>query len=313
MTVEDVIVRMGWGTASDLDVAPLGGGITNLNFRVRATGGSYVVRIPGKDSMRLGIDREREHACTIAAAVSGVSPEVVAFFEDAGVLVTRFVDGRALTTEEIARPETLRRVARTIRRYHGGPVFPGTFSPFRAVGEYLAFAIPRGAPVPERFDWMLQQARRLEAALGNPPVLRPCHNDLLLANWLDDGQHLWLLDWEYAAMGDIFFDLGNFAVHHQLSDEAEQTMLAAYFASRLPVPDYGLARLKLMKIISDLREAMWAMVQVTISELDYDFMAYGKKHFDRYVFQLMAPRLETWLEQVAVDKPPRALWEDNPA
>ena len=78
MTIDDVLVRMGWRSASDLDVAPLGGGITNLNFRVRAGGGRYVVRIPGKDSMRLGIDREREHACTIAAAVSGVSPEVVA-------------------------------------------------------------------------------------------------------------------------------------------------------------------------------------------------------------------------------------------
>lgn len=313
MTVEDVVVRLGWATASDLEVAPLGGGITNLNFRVRAHGGNYVVRIPGKDSTRLGIDRERERACTVAAAASGVSPEVAAFFEDAGVLVTRFVDGRALSAEEIVRPEMLRRVARTIRRYHGGSVFPGTFSPFRAVEEYLAFAGPRGAPLPERFDWMMQQARRLEAALGDPPVLRPCHNDLLLANWLDDGRRLWLLDWEYAAMGDLFFDLGNFAVHHQLSDEAELTLVGAYFGSGLSGLEHALARLKLMKMISDLRESMWAMVQVTISELDYDFMAYGKKHFDRYVSQLMAPRLETWLDQGTAQNLPRALWDDSPS
>lgn len=297
--IEDVIARLGWGNVPDLHVAPLSGGITNLNFKVVARGESFVIRIPGRDSRHLGIDREREHACTLAAAESGVSPQVMAFFEDAGVMVTRFVHGRALAAEEMSVPEILRRIGGTIRQYHDGPNFPGTFSAFRAVDEYLAFARPRGAPLPENFEWMLLQARRLEAALGAPDVMRPCHNDLLLANWLDDGRRLWLLDWEYAAMGDIFFDLGNFAVHHQLSDEAEGIMLAAYFAPTRPVPDDALARLKLMKMISDLREAMWAMVQVTISELDYDFMAYGRKHFDRFALQLRSPQLERWLEEAA--------------
>ena len=292
MTIEDVIARMGWAAGAGLAVEPLGGGITNLNYRVDVDGQAFVVRIPGRDSEHLGIDRRREYACNVAAHQVGVAPDVVAFLDDAGVLVTRFVRGRELVEEEMHRPGTLSRVAAALRRYHDGPDFPGTFSPFQTVRDYLATAAPRGATLPARFDWMLAQADRLKAAMGAPAQPRPCHNDLLLANWLDDGERLWIIDWEYAAMGDIFFDLGNFAVHHQLSDAEEETLIGTYFwrATR-----DAIARLKLMKIISDLREAMWATVQVTISTLDYDFVAYGRKHFDRYVAQLRDPRLPVWL------------------
>ena len=140
---------------------------------------------------------------------------------------------------------------------------------------------------------MLVQAGRLEAALGQPVMPRPCHNDLLRANFIDDGDRLWIIDWEYAAMGDPAFDLGNFAVHHQLTDDEETVLLHAYFGHVTPS---ATARLKLMKIISDLREAMWAMVQVTVSQLVYDFVGYGRKHFDRYTVQLKDPRLPAWLE-----------------
>ncbi len=294
MTIDEIINRMGWDRRDDLRVEMLPGGITNLNYRVDVGDEAYVVRIPGQDSERLGIDRSREHGCTVAAHRAGVAPAVIAYFEEDGVLVTRFLPGRGLAEDEMRRPRMLTRVAETMRRYHEGPEFPGVFSPFQTVRDYLAFAAPRGAPLPERFDWMLAQADRLESVMGAPDRLRPCHNDLLLANWIDDGARLWIVDWEYAAMGGIFFDLGNFAVHLQLGDAEEETLLRAYFGRPLPA---AAARLKLMKIISDLREAMWAMVQVTISTLDYDFAAYGRKHFDRYTAQLGDPRLDRWLRE----------------
>ncbi len=275
---------------------PLDGGITNLNYRIRVGAEAFVVRLPGRDSEHLSIDRRCEHACSVAAYTSGVAPEVIAFFDDCGVLVTRFASGKAVSEDDMRRPEMLRRVAQAVRRYHEGPDFPGTFWPFQVVRDYLATSAPRGAPLPERFDWMIAEAGRLEEALGRPSTLRPCHNDLLLANFLDDGERLWIIDWEYAAMGDPFFDLGNFAVHHQLTDEQEHVLLEAYLGRVTPG---AVARLKLMKIISDLREAMWAMVQVTISTLDYDFVAYGRKHFDRYTAQLQDPRLPVWLSDAA--------------
>jgi thiamine kinase-like enzyme len=296
MAVEDVVRRMGWAGRPDLVIEPLPGGITNLNYKVEVGAHAFVVRIPGQDSEHLGINRHREHACHAAAHRAGVAPAIEAFFEDDGVLVTHFVTGRGLTLDEMRRPHTLSRAASVLRQYHEGPGFPGAFSAFQTVRDYLATAGPRGAPLPKRFDWMLQQADRMEAAIGGTSSPRPCHNDLLLANWLDDGRQLWIIDWEYAAMGDVFFDLGNFAVHHQLSDDEEETLLRAYFGRVTPA---GVARLKLMKVISDLREAMWAMVQVVISKLDYDFVAYGTKHFDRYTAQLQDPRLPAWLTDAA--------------
>jgi thiamine kinase-like enzyme len=209
-----------------------------------------------------------------------------------------------LVEEEMHHPHMLRRVAEALRRYHDGSDFPGTFSPFQTVRDYLATAAPRGATLPARFDWMLAHADRLEAAMGGPAQPRPCHNDLLLANWLDDGERLWIIDWEYAAMGDLYFDLGNFAVHHQLSDEEEEALLRAYFGS---APRHAIGRLKLMKIISDLREAMWAVVQTTISTLDYDFVGYGRKHFDRYTGQLQDPRVSAWLSGAGAGAPSAGL------
>lgn len=288
----DVIARLGWRDRSDLAVQPLSGGITNLNYRIEIGGQAFVVRLPGRDSEHLGINRQHEHACSVAACASGVAPEVIAFLDDVGVLVTRFATGKAVTEDEMRGPEMLRRVAHALRRFHEGPEFPGTFWPFQVVRDYLATSAPRGAPLPEQFDWMLAEADRMEAAMGLPTMLRPCHNDLLLANFIDDGERLWIIDWEYAAMGDPSFDLGNFAVHHQLTDAQERVLLEAYLGRATP---QAVARLKLMKIVSDLREAMWAMVQVTISTLEYDFVGYGLKHFDRYVAQLQDPRLPSWL------------------
>jgi thiamine kinase-like enzyme len=296
MTIQDVIDRMGWETAGRPTVALLGGGITNLNYRVDAGGQAYVVRIPGQDSALLGIDRAREHACAIAAHESGAAPEVIAYIAEEGILITRFVDGRGLAEAEMREAGMVRRVAHALRRYHGGRPFPGTFSPFCTVRGYLAAAVARGAPLPERSGWMLKQAERLEAALGQPGASRPCHNDLLLGNFIDDGKHLCILDWEYAAMGDVFFDLGNFAAHHELPEPLERALLAAYFGA---VGSGAMARLQLMRIVSDMREAMWAMVQVAISALDYDFRAYGRKHFDRCLAALCDPRLPAWLAEAA--------------
>jgi thiamine kinase-like enzyme len=296
MTIDDVITRMGWADASDLTVMPLPGGITNLNYRVDAGGRSFVVRLPGRGTEHLGIDRRREHACAQAAATSGVAPPVAAFFEDAGVLVTEYVRGHEPGEDALRAPQTLGRVAAALRRYHTGPAFPGTFSPFRTVREYGAVIDRHGAPAPARLEWMMTQVERIEASVGAPRVARPCHNDLLPANFLDDGVRLWIIDWEYAAMGDVFFDLGNFAAHLQLSDAAEEMLLHAYFDVVTP---RAVARVKLMKIVSDLREATWAMVQATTSALDYDFSGYGRTHFDRCAAGLGDPRMPAWLHDAS--------------
>src|ERR1700682_1609721 len=131
-----------------------------------------------------------------------------------------------------------------------------------------------------------------------PPLepLVPCHNDLLNANFIDDGATIRIVDWEYAGMGDRFFDLGNFAVNHQLTEEDEGRLLSAYFG-RLVSSQY--ARLRLMRIMSDFREAMWGVLQQAISELDFDFKGYAGKHFDRLLTAADDPRYDDWLQQAA--------------
>jgi len=127
-----------------------------------------------------------------------------------------------------------------------------------------------------------------------PPVF--CHNDLLNANFIDDGVSIRIVDWERAGMGDRFFDFGNFAVNHQLTEDDEASLLMAYFGR---VAGAHHARLRLMRLMSDYREAMWGVLQQTISELDFDFSAYASKHFDRLLAGAADRHFRAWLEQAA--------------
>ena len=202
-----------------LSLTALSGGITNRNFLVVADGQAqrWVIRLAGNDTHLLGISREVEHAATVMAAGVGVGPEVTAFIRPEGYLVTRFIDGSPVSDEAVHRPETIRRVADSIRRVHSGPAIPGLFIPLRIVEAYRALAVARGVPIPPEYDLSRAIGRRIELALLADPIeLRPCHNDLLNANFIDDGTRIRIVDWEYAGMGDPFFDLGNFSINHDL-------------------------------------------------------------------------------------------------
>ena len=267
----------------ELAFTPISGGITNRNFLVEVARqvDRYVVRLAGNDTHLLGISREVELAATVMAAGVGVGPEVVAFVRPEGYLVTRFIEGRPIEIAEMRRPEHLAAVAAALRRIHDGPAIPGLFVPFRIVEAYRALAVERGVAIPAAYASALAAARRIEmACLSAPLELRPCHNDLLNANLIDDGARLRIVDWEYAGMGDPFFDLGNFAVNHELAPADEVALLAAYDGTPRPRPA-RLARLRLMRIVSDFREAMWGVLQQGVSSLDVDFRAYAGEHFER--------------------------------
>jgi thiamine kinase-like enzyme len=260
-----------------LELEPLGGGITNRNFKVSVDGESFVLRIGGKDTELLGIDRQAEHAATLAAAELGIAPEVVAFLEPEGYLVTRFVEGSVLPPEEVRRPETLRRLADTLRRVHDGAPFPTRFNSFRVVEAYLAIARDRGVAEPSGYGRAKQTADAIEGARGAQPE-HPCHNDLLNANFIAANGDVRIVDWEYAGMGDRFFDLANFSINHELSEAENELLLAAYFGE---LDETHLAALRLMRFMSDFREAMWGVVQQGLSELDFDFVGYAEEHFAR--------------------------------
>jgi thiamine kinase-like enzyme len=276
-----------------LTLQPLSGGITNRNFVVSAPRRTerWVLRLAGNDTHLLGISREVEYAATVAAAGVGVGPEVTAFIRPEGYLVTRFIDGAPIGPEAVHRADTLARVVDSLRRIHDGPPIPGLFIPFRIVEAYRALAEARGVTIPPEYEPAQAAARRIELALlANPVPLTPCHNDLLNANFIDDLVRVRIVDWEYAGMGDPFFDLGNFSVNHGLSPEEDEELLTDYDSG--PIRPERLARLTLMRIVSDFREAMWGVLQQGVSTLDVDFVGYASSRFDRLLANAATARFE---------------------
>jgi thiamine kinase-like enzyme len=268
---------------------PLDGGITNRNYRVRFQGRDCVVRLPGKDTDLLGIDREAEHAATTAAAMLGIGPDVVAFEPERGCLVTGFIEARPVPPEELRT--RLAEVAAALRAIHSGPALPATFSPFERTERYARTALERGGTVPDIYDELHGYADRIAAVMTGAPV--PCHNDLLTANFLDDGEQLRILDWEYAGMGNRYFDLANFASHHSLSPDEEAQFLAAYFGESTPA---RLAAVRLMRLMAAFWEGMWGVIQATCSELDFDFMGYAEEHLGKVRATLADTDFDRWLE-----------------
>ena len=274
MRPEDVAGRI-WPGRS-LDIEELCGGITNRNVKVSIDGEAYVLRVGGKDTELLGIDREAEHRASLAAAAVGVGPEVVAFLEREGYLVIRFIAGRSIPPDEMRQPPTLRRAAQTLVRVHTGSPIPGRFDSFRAVETYFKDAAKRGVRA-GAYERAHAVADQIERARGEQPEA-PCHNDLLNANFIDDGVQIRIVDWEYAGMGDVFFDLANFSINHELDEGENRELLAAYFGE---VREPDLRSLVLMRFMSDFREAMWGVIQQAISDLDFDFRGYADEHFSR--------------------------------
>jgi aminoglycoside phosphotransferase (APT) family kinase protein len=251
--------------------APLEGGITNRNWRARLGDGEYVVRVCARGVGVLGIDRDCEHEAARRAAELGIGPEVAAWLPDEGVLVTRWLGDGAIGSGELrARaPE----IAVMLRTFHDGGPLGATFWVPDLVREQRALL----DEVPPVLDRALAAAERT----GVVTELAPCHNDLLGANFVRDGEAIRIVDWEYAGMNDRLFDLANLSVNNGFSDADDRALLRAYFGD-----EAQLAGLRAMRIVSDLREAAWGLVQATRSDLDVDFATYAREHLER---------LEGWL------------------
>jgi thiamine kinase-like enzyme len=298
-TVERLEAQLG---PAEGDPTVLGGGITNHNFRARFGGREVVVRLPGNDTELLGSDRPGEREANSLAAGVGVAPEVLAYLEDPVVLVTAFVEGPTMEPPELREPRALAEVAAALRRIHGCEATIGArFDAFRLVEDYAAATRVRGGEIPPAYEIAHTAAARIErvpALDGDTPVL--CHDDLLPANFIDTPVGIRIVDWEYAGMGNRWFDLGNFAVNNELGDAEEEAFLTAYLGA--PPTPAELAALRLMRLMSDFREAMWGVVQQAISDLDFDFKEYADKHFDRLLAAIDGLEFERLLEDASAPR-----------
>lgn len=266
---------------------PLGGGISNLSFKVADGAGSYVVRV-GDDIPIHQVMRVKELAASRAAHAAGLSPEIV--HTEPGAIVMRFIDGTTLCPEDVRRPGMLERIVALLEACHTdvprhlrGPA--PAFWVFDVLRHY-AHVLRDGDSVHlGRLDRLLALADELERAVG-PAATVFCHNDLLAANLIDDGQRLWLIDWEYGGFNSPLFDLANLASNNELDRDQERHLLSLYF-SRAPDREL-LGRYGAMKCASLLRETMWSMVSEIHSDLDFDYPAYTRANLDRFEQALSA-------------------------
>jgi aminoglycoside phosphotransferase len=279
--------------------APLHGGITNHNFRARFGEHDVVLRIAGLQTDLLGIDRAAERLATEAASDLGIAPPVLLFVPDHACLVTTFVPGTPIPEDLLREPPCLVPLARALRAFHErAPALPATFDVPRLARGYLALVRDRGLEIPAAAWDAVQLAERIAAVLAGPEhVPVACHDDLLGANVLGDGTSIWLVDWEYAGMGDRYFDLGNLSINNGFVDADDERLLEAYWDE--PCTPRRFAALRLMRAMSDVREALWGTVQHAISDLDFDFADYADRHLRRLRATTADPRFERWLRDAA--------------
>jgi thiamine kinase-like enzyme len=265
----------------NIDIEPLSGGMTNLNFKVTAGDDQFVVRFGEDDPIHL-ISRANEVASSQAAFKVGVSPELV--HHEAGILVTRFIEGRVFAEADVRVDANLQRILDLLRRFHREvpKQFNGIavmFWVFQVLRHYQNLLTQGGSTHAERLPELAKISLELEAAVG-PVEIVFGHNDLLPANFIDDGDRIWLIDFDYAGFNSPLFDLSNLASNNELDAAQELLMLQRYFGAD---PDPAkLASYRAMKCASLLRETMWSMVAELYSKIDMDFADYTDKNLARF-------------------------------
>jgi thiamine kinase-like enzyme len=224
----------------------------------------------------LGIDRDAEHANSVRAHAAGVGAEVVAYVPDDHILVLRFLNGRTLSAEDVV-PRT-DRIAAALRRLHAGPAFVTDFDMRTIRRRYLDVVTAEGIRIPDDYLDHEGAYARLEDALDVDPEDRvPCNNDLLAANFIDDGERIWIIDYEYAGNNEASFELGNLASENGLDESHTAALAAAYWGAQ---DDRKVARALAWALLARYGWTLWAAIQAAVSEIDFDFWAWGMEKYE---------------------------------
>lgn len=289
MNLDSIIARIpGWSGADDLVVEPIGG-LTNTNYRISVNGGKYVLRVSGSNTAYLGISRQNELEAMQAAAEHGLGPEIIHFILPEGHLVTRYIEGHHWTYEAYCRPDNIRRMVDAVKAIHKLPPIQADGSPFRRIEGYHRHIQSLGVPYPVDFHRAIRQMQMIEDQLkASPfPAYGLCHNDLFSLNYIDDGK-LRFIDWEFAGMGDIFFDLATLAYSFdsvgEIPAELQETILVCYFGT---VNAEIRTRFNQMKFMVLLYSVMWGLLQFGLQRQEiapvvegFDPLDYAKNMFN---------------------------------
>ena len=260
-------------------LTPLSGGLTNVNYLVEADNGRFVARV-SEDLSILGIDRRSERLCQEAAAKAGVAPRVV--HHEERILVSEFLVGKTLCSEDVRAPDMLARIAALLRELHGAwDRIEGEliyFSPFQTIRTYVATSRRIGAVLPDNIDVAVERAGEMSHEIRPfRPVL--CHNDLLAANILDTSAGLRLIDWEYGGIGNPLFDVAGVCGNCELDEASQRRFVAAYAGQDV---DVVLREVRILKAVSLLRESLWAVIQTVNAKIEFDYAKYAADNLAAY-------------------------------
>jgi len=280
----------------------LPGGLTNVNVRVRTDDGmepelDLVVRCSRGDPALLGIDREAEHHNTVVAAEAGVGAPVLEFRPELGMLVIGYLPGRALVDADFTDRGVMDRAAHAVRALHAGGRFAGDFDMFARQATYLATIRTNGFRLPDGYESYAEpwdHVRRALAVRAGATV--PCNNDLLAANFIDDGARAWLIDYEYSGNNDACFELGNTAAECRFTPEMTDAWTEAYFGNPTAAER---ARVRLQALCSSYGWSLWGFIQAAASPLDFDFWTWGLERYERARATFAAPGFARLLEEAA--------------
>jgi thiamine kinase-like enzyme len=259
-------------------VSALPGGLTNQNFKVTTPDGVFVARIFSEGGAQLAIDRDNEYQNSLIAAAAGVGAPVIEYCPADRVLVLGFVPGRTLTNADVAEPRTLVRIAAACRSLHGAGRFAADFNMFEIQARYYATARAAGMRIPAGYGSLMSAFAAAKSALAvRDEGTVPCNNDLLAANFIDDGDRIWLIDYEYSGNNDACFELGNVAGECGLDDDALADLVSAYYGrprrSRI-------ARAKLYSLVARYGWTLWGAIQHASSDLDFDFWSWAMERYE---------------------------------
>jgi thiamine kinase-like enzyme len=296
IAIEDVVSLISDWREKKVSMTPLSGGLTNTNYRVDVDGTSYFVRIPGEKTSLLAIDRNNEHFNSKAAAEAGVGPRVFYHLPTYDVMVLEFINGETMSNAKLQAHGMPTRIAKSIRMLHSGPRFLTDFNMFRLTEYYLDICKQYDVTIPEGYPERLSTVSEIEKAmLVNPLPTVPCNNDLLAENYIDDGQLLRLIDFEYSGNNDPCFELGNTCQELGYDEARINELCTAYFGKATPTK---LARMKLYMIMSDVGWGLWAAIQEKISTIAYDFWGWAIERWGRAVQKMDSREFHGWLNDV---------------
>jgi len=279
---------------SRTSISELSGGLTNQNLLIETPEGKFVARISSNKSELLSIDRESEYQNSMIAAEAEIGAPVFDYLSGQGLLVIGFIKGKTFSADDVSA--NLPRVAQACRTLHGAKPFVRDFNMFEIQKKYLSIVQERGYRIPENYLNFAGHVNQMHAAmkvLDEGTV--PCNNDLLPGNFIDDGEKIWLIDYEYSGNNDACFELGNIWAESFLDYEKLEELVTAYYGADRPDK---LARAWLQALLGKYGWTMWASIQSSVSDLDFDFWQWGMAKYDLAQSEFTSARFHKALQQV---------------